>query len=120
MFHMLMRGLIKKESPTAMAFMFFKHPPTEARTLATPQPAVYSFGERQLESGFGGWVDEKMKSVRAADQHVSNERCHAIRLQKNLNKRRNSHTQHLTITPSLPIHVSSNFCFLAIRITISC
>lgn len=86
MFQMCTRGLLKKESPSAMAFMFFKHPPTEARTLAKPRPASYSFNERQLESGFGGWADEKIKPARAADQHVSNECFHAIRCKKNLSR----------------------------------
>ena len=86
MFHMLTRGLIKKESPSAMAFMFFKHPPTEARTLAKPQPASHSFDERQLESGFGGWADEKIKPARAADQLVSNECWHVVRFWQNLSR----------------------------------
>jgi hypothetical protein len=64
------RGLLKKESPPAMAFMFFKHPPTEARIKAKPSLASHSFYERQLESGFGGWVDEKIKQARAAHPHV--------------------------------------------------
>ena len=70
MFQMSMKGLLKKESPTAMAFMFFKHPPTEARIKAKPSLASYSLYERQLESGFGGWVDEKIKPARAAHPHV--------------------------------------------------
>ena len=53
-----------------MAFMFFKHPPTEARIKAKPSHASHSFYERQLESGFGGWVDEKIKPARAAHPHV--------------------------------------------------
>lgn len=102
MFHMLTRGLIKKESPSAMAFMFFKHPPTEARTLAKPQPASHSFDERQLESGFGGWVDEKIKPARAAHPHVSNECCLCGSIPEKTLKRRNSHPQHLTITLGTP------------------
>ncbi len=90
-----------------MAFMFFKHPPTEARTLAKPQPTSYSFDERQLESGFGGWVDEKIKPARAADQHVSNECCSCDTLQEKPFKRRNSHPQHLTITLGLVVGMAA-------------
>ena len=75
MSHLSMKGLIKKESPTAMAFMFFKHPPTEARCKAKPGHASVSFNDRQLESGFGGWADEKIKPVRAAHPHVFSETC---------------------------------------------
>ena len=53
-----------------MAFIFFKHPPTEARTKAKPNLASPSFYERQLESGFGGWADEKIKPASAAHPHV--------------------------------------------------
>ena len=98
MFQMSMKGLLKKESPSAMAFMFFKHPPTEARIKAKPSLASYSLYERQLESGFGGWADEKIKLARAAHPHVFSETylCNAI--PEKPFKRRNSHTQHLTIT----------------------
>jgi hypothetical protein len=78
--------------------MFFKHPPTEARTLAKPHAASHSFDERQLKPGFRGWVDEKIKPARAADQHVSNECCSRDSLPEKPLKRRNSHPQHLTIT----------------------
>ena len=98
MFQMSMKGLLKKESPPAMAFMFFKHPPTEARTKAKPGLASDSFYERQLESGFGGWADEKIKPARAAHPHVFSETCLCDAIPEKPFRRKNSHTQHLTIT----------------------
>ena len=83
-----------------MAFMFFKHPPTEARIKAKPSLASHSFYERQLESGFGGWVDEKIKPARGAHPHVFSEICLCNTIPEKSLERRNSHTQHLTITPS--------------------
>jgi hypothetical protein len=102
MSHVSMRSLIKKESPPAMAFMFFKHPPTEARTKAKPSLASHSFYERQLESGFGGWVDEKIKQARAAHPPVFSGTCLCNTIPEKPFKRRTSHTQHLTITPPSP------------------
>jgi hypothetical protein len=99
MFHLSLKGLLKKESPTAMATLFFKHPPTEARIKAKPSPAFKTLNERQLESGFGGWADEKIKLARAAHPHVFPETGLWHTIQEKPFKLRNSHTQHLTITP---------------------
>jgi hypothetical protein len=38
----------------------------------------------KLESGFGGWVDEKIRTVREAAPHLGREK---------------SHPQHLTVAP---------------------
>jgi hypothetical protein len=46
----------------------FKHPPTEARFWARPGRRLSRATESPLvESGFGGWVDEKLNQLREAD-----------------------------------------------------
>jgi hypothetical protein len=80
-----------------VGMVLFKHPPTEA-SEAQPWSTAVSLRERQLESGFGGWVDEKIKLARAAHPHVVSRERGCAQVQENPFNIRNSHTQHLTVT----------------------
>ena len=99
MFHAFTKGLLDRlESPSAMALIFFKHPPTEARWMAKPDVITLIRQRRQHQSGFGGWADEKTKLVRAAHPHVVSRERGCAQVQENPFNIRNSHTQHLTVT----------------------
>ncbi len=93
-----LKGLKGKTESRHVGMVLFKHPPTEARCKAKPWPTAVPLPERQPESGFGGWVDEKIKLARAAHPHVVSQEHRCVQIQEKPFNMRNSHTQHLTIT----------------------
>jgi len=60
------------ESPPASCFIHH-HPPAEARYQASPGSLGYKIID---ESGFGGWADEKIESVREAAPNVESKKIH--------------------------------------------
>jgi hypothetical protein len=62
----------KMESPPASCFIHHP-PPAEARYQASPGSLGYKIID---ESGFGGWADEKIESVREAAPNVESKKIH--------------------------------------------